>query len=136
MPAGLIGWSVLNNIHQHFGEGYARNATLLSRERISAPISRELALSLRFANSEVTRQWLRDPGDPPRPTCFFREAELYRADFRDHAYFIGRLDNLGYYFNGGDQPHSREPRYILNPDSDADRCFSAPTQHPGLQPQR
>jgi len=76
VPAGLIGWSVLNNIHQHFGEGYARNATLLSRERISAPISRELALSLRFANSEVTRQWLRDPDDPAKADLFFREAEL------------------------------------------------------------
>ncbi len=123
VPAGLIGWSVLNNIHQHFGEGYARNATLLSRERISAPISRELALSLRFANSEVTRQWLRDPDDPAKADLFFREAELYRQDFRDHAYFIGRLDTLGYYFNGGDQAPSREPRYILNPDSDADRWF-------------
>ena len=33
VPAGLIGWSVLNGIHDHFGEAYARNATLLSRER-------------------------------------------------------------------------------------------------------
>ena len=40
VPAGLIGWSVLNGIHDHFGEAYARNATLLSREKISAPISR------------------------------------------------------------------------------------------------
>ncbi|MEL0168919.1 MAG: biofilm regulation protein phosphatase SiaA [Pseudomonadaceae bacterium] len=123
VPAGLIGWSVLNGIHEHFGEAYARNATLLNRERISAPISRELALSLRFANSEVTRQWLRDPNDPAKADLFFREAELYRADFRDHAYFIGRMDNLGYYFNGGDQALSRAPRYILNPESDADSWF-------------
>lgn len=123
VPAGLIGWSVLSGIHEHFGEAYARNATLLSREKISAPISRELALSLRFANSEVTRQWLLDPNDPAKADLFFREAELYRADFRDHAYFIGRLDNLSYYFNGGDQPSSTEPRYILNPDSDADSWF-------------
>lgn len=123
VPAGLIGWSVLNGIHEHFGEAYARNATLLSREKISAPISRELALSLRFANSEVTRQWLRDPNDPAKADLFFREAELYRADFRDHAYFIGRMDNLGYYFNGGDQALSRAPRYILNPESDADSWF-------------
>ena len=123
VPAGLIGWSVLNGIHEHFGEAYARNATLLSREKISAPISRELALSLRFANSAVTRQWLLDPDDPTKADLFFREAELYRANFRDHAYFIGRLDSLGYYFNGGDQPPSTEPRYILNPESDADSWF-------------
>ena len=84
VPAGLIGWSVLNGIHEHFGEAYARNATLLNRERISAPISRELALSLRFANSEVTRQWLRNPNDPAKADLFFREAELYRAALTIH----------------------------------------------------
>ncbi|GAA6132511.1 biofilm regulation protein phosphatase SiaA [Halopseudomonas sabulinigri] len=125
LPAGLIGWSLLSGIHEHFGEAYARNATLLSREKIRAPISRELALSLRLANSEVTLQWLKDPQNPERKDLFFREAERYRQDFRDHAYFIGMLSNMGYYFNGNDEPLSREPRYTLNPDAPADSWFFA-----------
>ncbi|HEC53516.1 hypothetical protein LCGC14_0200540 [marine sediment metagenome] len=125
LPAGLIGWSLLSGIHEHFGEAYARNATLLSREKIRAPISRELALSLRLANSEVTLQWLKDPDDPAKKDLFFREAERYRQDFRDHAYFIGMLSNYGYYFNGNDEPISREPRYLLNPEAAADSWFFA-----------
>lgn len=125
LPAGLIGWSLLSGIQQHFGEAYARNATLLSREKIRAPISRELALSLRLANSEVTLQWLKDPQDADKKALFFREAERYRADFRDHAYFIGVLSTLGYYFNGNEEPLSQEPRYILDPQKPADSWFFA-----------
>ncbi|MEH6493569.1 biofilm regulation protein phosphatase SiaA [Halopseudomonas sp.] len=125
LPAGLIGWSLLSGIHEHFGEAYARNATLLSREKIRAPISRELALSLRLANSEVTLQWLKDPENPDKKDLFFREAERYRQDFRDHAYFIGILSSMGYYFNGNDEPLSHEPRYTLNPEAPADSWFFA-----------
>lgn len=123
VPALLIGGQVLKGIHQHFGEAYARNATQLNRERIFAPISRELALSLRFANSEVTRQWLLDEQDPDKHSLFFREAEGYRQAFRDHAYFIVNTNSLDYYFNGGDQSFSDQPRYRMSPDNPDDRWF-------------
>ena len=125
VPAALIGWLALEGIRGHFGEAYARNATLLSRERIRAPISRELALSLRLADSEVTRQWLSDEQDPAKRELFFREAERYRRDFRDNAYFIGSVGSLGYYFNSDEQPPSSEPRYRLSRDRDADSWFFA-----------
>lgn len=96
IPAALVGWLVLQGIHQHFGDAYARNATLLQRERIYAPISRELALSLRFANSEVTRQWLLDESSADKRALFFREAEGYRQDFRDHAYFLVNAESFNY----------------------------------------
>ncbi|UAW98243.1 biofilm regulation protein phosphatase SiaA [Halopseudomonas nanhaiensis] len=125
VPAALIGWLALEGIRDHFGEAYARNATLLSRERIRAPISRELALSLRLADSEVTRQWLNDEQDPAKRQLFFREAERYRRDFRDNAYFIGSVGSLGYYFNSDEQPTSSEPRYTLSRDKDSDSWFFA-----------
>ncbi|WP_339666673.1 biofilm regulation protein phosphatase SiaA [uncultured Pseudomonas sp.] len=123
LPAGLIGWSLLSSIHEHFGEAYARNATLLSREKIRTPISRELALSLRLANSEVTLQWLKDPQDAAKKDLFFREAERYRQDFRDHAYFIVMLSSLEYYFNGNEEPVSMQPHYTLNRETAADSWF-------------
>ena len=52
---------MLAGLQQHFGETFARNATLLSKQRILAPVSRELALSQRLAASEVTRRWLLSP---------------------------------------------------------------------------
>ncbi|WP_304639218.1 biofilm regulation protein phosphatase SiaA [Pseudomonas sp.] len=123
LPAAAIGWMALQGAQQYFGEAYARNATLLNRERIRAPITRELALSLRLADSEVTRQWLLDEDDPAKRDLFFREAERYRRDFRDHAYFLASTQSLAYYFNSDSEPFSSEPRYRLNREADADRWF-------------
>ncbi|WP_022963601.1 biofilm regulation protein phosphatase SiaA [Halopseudomonas pelagia] len=123
VPAALIGWLALQSIHAHFGDGYARNATLLNREKIRAPISRELALSLRLADSEVTRQWLLDEADEAKRELFFIEAEGYRKDFRDHAYFIGSVSSQGYYFNSDDEPLNQQPRYILDANKAADSWF-------------
>ena len=125
VPAALIGWLALEGIRSHFGEAYARNATLLSRERIRAPISRELALSLRLADSEVTRRWLSDEQNSAKRELFFREAERYRRDFRDNAYFIGSVGSLGYYFNSEQQPQSSDPRYYLSQNKDSDSWFFA-----------
>ncbi|MFT6463995.1 biofilm regulation protein phosphatase SiaA [Halopseudomonas sp.] len=123
VPAALIGWLALQSIHEHFGDAYARNATLLNREKIRAPISRELALSLRLADSEVTRQWLLDEQDQAKSELFFMEAEGYRRDFRDHAYFIGSVASQGYYFNSNDEPLNPQPRYVLDADKPADSWF-------------
>ncbi|WP_339844081.1 biofilm regulation protein phosphatase SiaA [uncultured Halopseudomonas sp.] len=128
VPAAFIGWLVLQGIHEHFADAYARNATLLSREKIRAPISRELALSLRLADSEVTRQWLLDEDDPAKRDLFFREAEGYRRDFRDHAYFIGSTGSLRYYFNSNEEPPSQAARYILDKADEADRWFFSTLQ--------
>jgi serine phosphatase RsbU (regulator of sigma subunit) len=123
VPAALIGGLVLQGIHEHFADAYARNATLLNREKIRAPISRELALSLRLADSEVTRQWLLDENDPAKRELFFREAEGYRRDFRDNAYFLGSAGSLGYYFNSNDEAPSQQARYFLNQTDTADSWF-------------
>jgi len=129
LPAALIGWLVLQGIHEHFADAYARNTTLLSREKIRAPISRELALSLRLAGSEVTRQWLLDEDDEAKRDLFFREAEGYRRDFRDHAYFIGSTGSLGYYFNSEDEPPTQQARYFLDQSKDADLWFFSTLRH-------
>ncbi|MBW7860624.1 MAG: SpoIIE family protein phosphatase [Rhodocyclaceae bacterium] len=123
IPAGAIGWLALEGVRTHFGEAYARNFTQLNRERILAPVSRDLALSRRLAGSEVTRQWLLDEGNPERRDLFFREAEGYRQDFRDHSYFL--ISNLSrhYYFNDAEKPFSAAPRYTLDPMKADDAWF-------------
>ena len=63
LPAVGIGWQVLDSVRNYFGESYARNYTQLKRQSILAPVARELALSLRLADSVVTRQWLLDEGN-------------------------------------------------------------------------
>ncbi|SDT09440.1 Serine phosphatase RsbU, regulator of sigma subunit [Halopseudomonas litoralis] len=125
LPAGLIGWQLVQKVHGHFAQAFASNVTELNREKIYAPISRELALALRLARSEITRQWLLDEQDPDKRELFFLEAEGYRRDFRDHAYFIAPLNSLNYYFNSDAQTFSTQPRYRIDTDDPANAWFSS-----------
>lgn len=123
LPTGLIAWNTAEHIRAHFGEAYARNFTLLNREKILAPIAHDLALSLRLAESEVLRQWLLDKENPSKKEAFFRETEGYRRDFRGRSYFLIDAHNLHYYFNDIATPFSDQPRYTLKPDNPADNWF-------------
>lgn len=123
LPAALVGQRLVDGVRAHFGEAYARNFTLLNRQKILAPVSRDLALSLRLADSEVTRQWLREENDPDKRALFFREAEGYRKDFRGQSYFLISAHSRNYYFNDADKPFSDGPRYVLNPQNPDDGWF-------------
>ena len=123
LPAIFIGWKVLDGVRNYFGESYARNYTLLKRQSILAPVSRELALSLRLADSVVTRQWLLDEGNSAKKALFFEEAEGYRKDLRDHSYFFASASSRHYYFNDEKTPFSDQPRYTLDPAKKSDAWF-------------
>lgn len=123
LPAGLIGWQVLDGVRNHFGEAYARNFTLLKRQSILAPVARDLALSQRLANSVLVRQWLLDEGNPTKKALFFEEAEGYRAVFRDHAYFLASAGSRQFYANDEDKPFSALPRYTLEAGKPDDSWF-------------
>jgi serine phosphatase RsbU (regulator of sigma subunit) len=121
-PAALIGWQVLDGVREHFGRAFSDNFTQLNRQRILAPVSRELALSQRLADSEVTRRWLRHESDPAARELFFREADGYRRDLLGRAYFIASAASGNYYFND-DQPLSETPRYTLSKSAADDAWF-------------
>lgn len=123
VPAGLVGWSVLEGVRAYFGEAFAENFTRLNREQILAPVSRELALSMRLADSHVTRRWLLDKDDPDKRDLFFAEAEGYRRDFRDQSYFLVSAQSGHYYFNDAGEAFSDKPRYTLDPDNPDDAWF-------------
>ncbi len=122
VPAVILGLQVLDNVREHFGRAYAENFTQLNRQKILAPVSRELALSLRLSDSEVTRRWLRDEKDPAARELFFKEADGYRRDMLGRAYFIANAASGNYYFND-DHPLSDTPRYTLDPKAADDGWF-------------
>ena len=122
-PAALIGRQVLNSVRDHFGEAYAVSFTELKRQSILAPVSRELALSRRFADSVLTRQWLLDENNLEKKALFFQEAEGYRKEFRDHNYFITSALSQNYYTNAPDRPWSDQPLYTLDSSKAADSWF-------------
>lgn len=123
LPAGLIGWQVLDGVRNHFGEAYARNFAQLKRQSILAPVARDLALSQRLADSVVVRQWLLDEDNPAKKALFFEEAEGYRKVFRDHAYFLASAGSGHFYANDNDKPFSDQARYTLVADKADDSWF-------------
>ena len=123
--AALVGREALHGVQNRFGEDYARNIVQLNRERLYAPVSRELALAQRLADSQITRAWLKNEDDAEARALFFREAAGYQRAFSDHAYFAASAQSGGYYSNGDNQPFSDTSRYVLSPTTEADSWFYA-----------
>ena len=121
--ASVVGWQLIDTVRSHLGAAFTQNCTLLNRERILAPVTRELALSTRLAGSQLIRQWLLDDANPEKKEPALREAEGYRLDFTDKSYFIISSLTNHYYFNDAKSPYSTEPRYTLNPDDPNDAWF-------------
>lgn len=121
--SALIGWQVVASVRSRLGTAFARNVTLLNRERILAPLTRELALSLRLARSQAIRQWLLAEDDPDKKASALREAESFRGDFNDKSYFIISALSNHYFFNDGKAAYSEAPRYRLKADDQQDAWF-------------
>jgi len=121
--AGLIGREALLGVQHRFGEAYARNVVQLNRERLFAPVSRELALAQRLAASQLTVAWLQAEDSPAKRDTFFKEAAGYQQAFGDHAYFAASASSNSYYSNGPGQEPSQAPRYLMSPDNPRDEWF-------------
>lgn len=64
-----------------------------------------------------------DPQSPEKKAAFFREAEGYREDFSDHAYFVAVARTGEYFFNDPSKPFSDQPRYVLSETDPVDAWF-------------
>ena len=119
----LVGREALQGVQHRFGEAYARNVVQLNRERLFAPVTRELALAQRLAESQITRAWLLDEDNAGKRDLFFREAAGYQRALSDHSYFAASAASNRYYSNGDQQPPSETARYEMQPDAPADEWF-------------
>ncbi len=113
--ATAVGVQALADLRAYFGESYARNFTALSKQRILAPVARELALSQQLAESVVTREFLANENSIEHRQRFFAEARGYQATFADHSYFLISARSRHYYFNDNRSPESNQPRYVVDP---------------------
>ncbi|MBC7490764.1 MAG: hypothetical protein H7240_13180 [Glaciimonas sp.] len=86
-------------MRSHLGTAFNTNLTLLNREWILEPVSRELALSLRLAEAIAMRQWFLEESNEKKRTEALEEAEDFRADFTDKSYFLVSALSGNYYFN-------------------------------------
>ncbi|MBN2700651.1 MAG: biofilm regulation protein phosphatase SiaA [Methylohalobius sp. ZOD2] len=121
----VVGDYLISTIREYFGTAFVRDHTLLSRQKLLTLIERELALTKRLAQAEVTRQWMLDENNPRKKARFFREAEGFRRLFRGHLYSVIVHGSGHYYLNDESQPYSTRPRYILSPDNPDDAWYFA-----------
>lgn len=127
IPALLIGWKAVDEVRHYFASAYAEQYTLLQMQQIKAPLSRELALARRFADSVTTQEWLRDPEEPEIHARFLADAEGFRQLLSNKNYFIINHARGDYYFT--DNSHlaatteSSQPRYQLTPEESGDAWY-------------
>lgn len=121
--AWVAGRAALASIEDNLGTAFARNATQYSRQRILAPVARELALSQRLADSQVSKRFLLNENNPGKRELFFAEARGYQSAFADHSYFLISRGTRGYYFNDSKSAWSDRARDSLKTDKPDDSWF-------------
>lgn len=121
--ASLAGWRALTAIEANLGSAFVRNVTQYNKQRILAPVSREVALAQRLADSEVTRRWMEDENNPAKKSFFFAEAERYRSAFENHSYSAIVRASRHYYYNSDQRALTTQPIHTLNPHKPSDAWF-------------
>lgn len=121
--AWLIGARIVEAIKLHYGEAYVREHTLLYKQRILAPLNRELALAQRLADEAVISEFFRNETAPGVRESAIREAEAYRKLMSGQLYSLVAAKTGNYYLNDGKLPFSTAPRYAVKPDNPDDNWF-------------
>lgn len=123
LVVAVVAWQALSVIENHYAAAFTRNYALVLKQRMVAPINRELALALRLARSQLTLDWILDENNVQKKNLFFREAEGYRQDFFDRSFFIASAVSQNYYYNDEKSPATSEVRYTLDRQKDENQWF-------------
>lgn len=122
--SGLLILSVvyitLNNKTGEIGRDFAVEYALKEKNRIMAPIQREIALSKKMANSPLLIEWAKNESDTELKEMALEELDSFREVFADKRYFFVIGESGNYYFNNNlDEYADQQLLYTLdrsNPD--------------------
>ncbi|MGO4999374.1 biofilm regulation protein phosphatase SiaA [Oceanisphaera sp. W20_SRM_FM3] len=123
IPAAAMGWQLVSGVQEHFGRAFALNFTQLNRQNILVPLSRDLALAQRFADSILMQQWLSQEDNPQDKALLFRESEGYLKDFSSHSFFIISTQSGAYYYREANKAFDGQPEYTLKANNPDDSWF-------------
>ncbi len=122
---GLFAWG-MQGVTQRLAEDFAIQYALRQKDRILAPIQRELALSRKLADSPLLKQWARAEDDPDLKAAALAELDSYRQHFADRSYFFIIDASRHYYHNNAAAEYQgRELRYTIDPGKPEDRWYFA-----------
>jgi HAMP domain-containing protein len=121
----LFGWGI-RGVTRQLGEEFAAQYALRQKDRLLAPIQRELALSRHLADSPLLKRWARNEEDPDLKAAALAELEHYRRHFADHSYFfIVGPSGRYYHNNAADEYRGRELRHTLDAAKPDDQWYFA-----------
>lgn len=128
IATGAMAWWVARDqalgIVGQWAMRYAEKQVLYDKVRMMQPILREIALSRQLANSQLIKDWARQPDDAQLTRRALVEMETFRTNFADHSYFLGLHPSGRYYHNNAKNEYANAPlRYTLKADKPADRWF-------------
>lgn len=108
------------------GEEFAAQYALRQKDRILAPIQRELALARKLVDSPLLKRWARDENNPDLKTTALAELESYRRHFADRSYFVAIDASKHFYFNDAANAYQgREHGHTLDPALPSDSWYFA-----------
>lgn len=114
---------VINKITRRLSEDFATQYALHQKDRILAPIQRELALSLKLADSPLLKRWARDEDNPDLKVIALAELDSYRRHFANHACFIVLDSSKHLYFNDAADAYREQPPRVLNANRPNDQWY-------------
>jgi signal transduction histidine kinase/HPt (histidine-containing phosphotransfer) domain-containing protein len=105
---GLTLWffdKTTGRIVESLGRNYAERQAQFDRERIAAPLLREIALSQKLADSPLLKKWALNEKDLALKQSALDELESYRRNFHDGSFFFIPHSSGNYYFNDRDNKY-------------------------------
>lgn len=117
---------VMDNITRQLGEEFAEQYALRQRDRLIAPIQRELALALKLTDSPLLKRWVQDEDNPDLRVAALAELDSYRRHFADRSYFIVPAASRHFYFNDAANAYQgREQGHTLDAHLPTDSWYFA-----------
>ncbi|KJR42580.1 histidine kinase [Candidatus Magnetoovum chiemensis] len=114
----------IDTVIDDFGVKYASLEARVRKNDILPILQRELALSMKMANSPVLKQWVLDENNPQLKELAMKELESFRELFRDKSYFIASAKTNNFYFNNASNEFKgQELRQNLEKDKEDDQWF-------------
>ena len=124
MVALLLFAFVTRRTARRLGEEFAIQHALRDKDRILAPIQREVALSRKMVDTPLLKQWARNDDDPQLAVSALAELESYRRHFQDRSYFFVVDRSKRFYFNNAaNEYEGKEVAYALREDNPDDAWY-------------
>ena len=130
VSVSLASWlavqQVSSSINQQWASLYARRQVQYDKQRILAPLLREIALARQLAMEPALLAAAENIEDPSRMLEALRVLERYRENFRAQSYFFALTENGDYYYNNAKGEYTgKQLQYQLSPDKPDDKWFYA-----------